>query len=347
MSMHTTFIALLLAAPLSAQQPLPAPTDAEFKEQILRIVAKEKTDRLDAVRWLNRHSRADNAVLAIPALERCLRTDSEADVRLSAVESLVNIATNLKKPCPLAVVEAMLDKDETVSQAADALAGSFKQYEPGSLDVLLRYAQTNQGKLSGGLIHLARFAAKEKRAFATIEAAMKEKSFSIRHNAHCAMHQATDNVREFLVYFIRLRDNPDAFLGDIDRHSEAGKREKTYINLAQIGGALLKIEWSESRADDFASALMKLLDDPAPAIRRGAAQDIGASAAKIDRTELDWFFEPKKRPESKDPPQKSNVAIKLAKLGVEARLRELRDRDPDETVRIAARFALERWLKVP
>jgi HEAT repeat protein len=334
MSIACTFFAILLA-----QQP--APTDAEFKEQIARLEAKEKADRLDALSWLARHAKAKNAELAIPALERCIRADPEAPVRESAIVSRTDIALHLKKPCPLVIVEAMLDKDETVSQAADLLAGRFKQFEPGSLDVLLRVAQTDWGKYAGTVMHLAKFGTKEKRAMAAIESALKDKSFGVRHNAHCARFQATDNLQEFLSYFIRVRDNPDRLLGDIDITSEAGKREKSFCNLAQIGAARLKAEWSETRADDFAAALLKLLDDPSPVLRRGATQDIGASAAKIDLSEFDPLN--KKQPEAKEPPQKSKVALKLAKLGVEARLRELRDSDPDKTVRAAARSALERW----
>ncbi len=344
-------LAALTAVSLSAvaaQEKQATPTAADFKAQIARLERKDKDERLAALGWIHRQTRSKHAELAMPALERCIRSDPDADVRRQAVANLGSIALHLKQACPLAIVEAMLDKDEVVSQEADAWAGLCKTYAPGSIEVLLRCARSENEKLRGDcLLHLARAGGKDKKVLDAIENAKKDKSFGARHNAHIAMFHATDNLEQLLVYYIRLRDDPDSFLRPVAKDAEAAKRERTTRNLAMIGGALVKVDWSEHRAADFAPALMKLLNDPSPALRRGAAQDIGATAGRINPASFEPYLKDGKFPESKEPPQKSKVALALVKLKAADRLRELRDNDPDETVRLAARAALERWSKAP
>jgi hypothetical protein len=84
-------------------------------------------------------------------------------------------------------------------------------------------------------------------------------------------------------------------------------------------------------------------------MRRGAARLIGASAVKVDLKDTDWkksLEQPEIPGQPPRPPQRSKVAGQFEKLKAEARLRELRDNDPDLSVRAAARTALERLASV-
>jgi HEAT repeat protein len=328
----------------------PPPTDADVKKQIERLDPKKaEAERLDAAKWLGRHAKAKNANLGVPALERCIRTDPAADVRDAAVLGLAKIAKDRDESCPRAIVEAMLDKDVFVSQTADLVADWFKTFPPGSVEVLLRCAGSeDDNRRARSLGHLARAGGKDKQVIEAIEKATKDKSFGVRHNARVALFQATDNLAELLAYFVRLLDDSDSLLSPVDPTSEEGKRERTTRHLVSLGAAMLIVEWSDKRPDDLAPALLKLLESPSSQMRRGAARQIGASAVKVELTGLDGKKEAKVPPEPSkaEKPEPSNVAGRFEKLKAEDRLRDLRDNDPDDTVRAAARVALERLASV-
>jgi hypothetical protein len=178
------------------------------------------------------------------------------------------------------------------------------------------------------------------------------------------MFRANDRLDEFLAYIIRVREDPDAVLSPAPKDPETRDRERAMKNLFVLGSAMRVIEWSERRADELAPILLKLLGDKSAVMRRGAANLIGAAVVKVDlpdpaRRPDDWLSRilsqvgqdnmpgpPKKDAPAEGRPQKSKVAVRLEKLNVEARLRELRDQDPDGGVRAAARQALERLAGV-
>ncbi len=340
--------AFLVAVPFSVAQS--GPTDEEFQSRLAKLdVKNKKDDRLEALRWIQNQTSAKNAGLAVAALSKCIREDPEADHRRRAVEALGTIAQTRKEPCPLALVEAVRDKSDDVNSLACAWVGLFDKLAPGSVDVLLRCASSDNEPQRGDCLYsLVRAGGKDEKIIAAIDKLQKDKEYGVRHNAQIAMFQATDNLEQLLRYMIRVQQDPESMLSLLDKNSQTGKAERTLLNLVQIGGALRKIEWSETRADDYAAALMKLLKDASPVMRRGAAQDIGASAAKVDIKDIDplELAPAKKKAEPKEPLQKSKVGIMLEKLKADERLRELRDNDPDESVRNAARTALERWQRV-
>jgi hypothetical protein len=359
-------------------QPPRSPTDAEVAEQIGRLDPKHgKEDRLKALRWINGESHHGNVAVAAAALERCVRDDPAWEVRQAAVNCLAHVAGRNGKPCPLAVFEALHDREDFVRYQAGVSIATFKAYPPGAADVLFRGAAADNPELRGtSLLLLARVAGKEPKALRAMEAATRDKDFDVRDCAHLARFIATDELGEYLTYLIRLREDPAAVLSPGPEDSPAGKRERALRNLVVLGSGSQLIEWSEGRADELAGVLMKLLRDESAVRRRGAANLIGASAVKVelparrgvpaigdppplvlgvdgsyeigpDGTPR-WVAKDKKK-EAKDappPPQKSKVAARLEVLGVEAALGKLRDGDPDRSVRDAARGALERLASV-
>lgn len=367
--MHCTnwAAAFALVLPVAGTQAAaPQPTELEFKEQIQRLErAKDKATRLESLRWFNRHAGADHAALALPALERCVRDADEMEVRRDAVLVLALIAKRRDKPCPLSVVEALLDKEDEVRWQAGASTALFQAFAPGSVEVLLRCARSENAGLRGdSLLILARAAGKDRKVLDTIEKAKQDRAFEVRHSAHCALFRATDRLDEFLLYILRVREDPDAVLRPAPEDAELRKRERAMRNLFLIGSSMQLIEWSEKRADELAPLLMKSLEDKSPVLRRGAANLIGATAVKVDlpasgKLEGDWFSklapylekdvlpDPlKKDTPTEKRPQKSRVATRLEKLQADSRLRKMRDNDPDRSVREAARFALDRLASV-
>jgi hypothetical protein len=326
------------------------PSDAAVMERARTLTDKSpKDERLDALKWLTVYARAKNATLAVPALERCIRTDPEPSLRKWAVDVLATIAKTQSAPCPLALVEAMFDKDEEVRTIASAWLTMFKTYADGSVAVLMRGAESDNELQRGScLLFLAQIDGKNKQVLAVIEKRKNDKHFSVRHDAHIAEFRATDDLERFVIYHIRLLHDPDGALPKIDKDTEVGKQEITYRNLARVGGAMQKIDWSESRPDQYAQVLLKVLKNSSPLLRRGAVRDIGVTTRKVKLEPLNLRdLLPDEQKVEPDPlAEKSKVAIVLAKMKADQRLRELRDNDPDENVRAAARVALERWERV-
>jgi hypothetical protein len=122
-----------MPSPVRAQERVEPPAEADFREQMKRLdPTTPAPGRSEALRWLSRHSGAKYAPLAVPALGLCIREDPDAGIRAGAVGTLARIAGGRREPCPLVIIEAILDKDETVSQTAGAHSGRFKTFAPAS-----------------------------------------------------------------------------------------------------------------------------------------------------------------------------------------------------------------------
>jgi HEAT repeat protein len=273
---------------------------------------------------------------------------------------------NLGKPCPLAIIEALLDKDEQVRMMADVSASLFKSAAPGSVEVLLRCTKSDDPNVhSGAVLLLGRVAGNDKRAIEAIDAARRHRAFQVRHTAYCAKFLANDKVDEFLAFMIRVRADAEGIPSPYEKDSEEWTRERTSKNLFQLGSAVRIIEWSDQRPEELASALLKLLEDPSPALRSGAASSIWAASRKVDPPKADEllgdglhskllpFLDPEavdkpdpKKPKADERPQVSKVGVRLEKSKVKERLKKLSEEDPDDGVRSAARVALERLAKL-
>jgi hypothetical protein len=363
------FLALVLSVGVAHGQSDPPAKDPPLAERLRGLEAKnDKAQRLQTLDWLNQKVDEPNAPLVVAALERCLREDPEGEVRQRAVGALCHWANRLGRPCPLAVTQALSDSVDEVRWEAAAWAAVFKTFAPGSTEVLLRGVNSDRAELrSTSLLLLARAAGKDPKALDAMEKATNDKVFDVRHSAHLALFRARDRLDEHLPYLIRVREDPALVLTPGPADTEIAKQERAQRNLFLLGIATQVIEWSESRADELAGVLMKLLDDKSAVMRRGAANLIAASAIKVELPAQrpgdpfglaglpkdGWagsilpYLDPEgaakrekdARPEER--PQKSKVAGCLEKLQVEDRLRKLRDDDPDRSVRAAASRALE------
>jgi len=389
-----SFLRLLTTLPLFAAPAVAkdGPSAADFDSQLARLTpTASKEDRLAVAKYCLRHFPSEHAKRAVPALERMIRKDPDAEVRLEAVQALTQFAYRHKRPCPLALVEAMRDTDEQTRGWALVGAGMFKdRFDTGAPEALIAGAADDRPEVREAcLCLLPRAAPKDPKAVAAIDKATMDKEFAVRHTAHTARFRATGNLPEFLAYIIRVREEPDTVLNPLPAGSEAANVQQCQRNLFLMGGAYKVTEWAEERPDDLARALLKFLADKSPATRRGAADLIGASARRLEKVERDPWAEPStinwfqtllpysesdiklpplrptisgvavpqyvrpdatpdgKKAASPPSPQPSKAADYFRELNVEARLIELRDRDPDETVRKAAKRALERLAEVP
>ncbi len=373
-----------------------APPDAKTFAQRLRGLDPKngKEARLEALRWISQHADGKNAAQAAAALERCMRDDPDVQIRQRAVAERAQLARRLGQPCPLAVLETLNDPVDFVRWEAAVWAGLSKTtYAPGSLEIVLRGVKSDRPDVrTTCLLLLPRVGGTDAKALDAIRKATKDPVFDVRHSAHIALFRVHNRLDEYLPYLIRVREDPAAVLGPVPADPAAAKKERELRNVFVIGMAIQLIEWRESRADEMAAVLMKLLGDKSAVMRRGAANLIAVSVVKVELAPqrgfnpLDFATSPKdgmfrilpyvtpgdggsqsspfltpSDPLSKNQPgrdpksaekrgkearpkerrEKSSVALRLEKLHVQDRLRQLRDNDLDASVLAAARRALE------
>jgi hypothetical protein len=363
--MRSVLVALFIGLSASAQSP----TAADFEAQIAKLTEKAtKDERLQVAKWLRKNLTSKHAPSAIPTLERLIQKDAEPEVRREAVAALIQLVNCHDVPCPVGLAWALRDPVDEVRWEASVLEGPYKRrLAPGALDALIAAASDERdGVRYNSLLHLAQAAGKDAKARKVIEQAKQAKSFEVRHTAHCAWFIATDDVAEFLAYIIRVREEPATVLKPLPPDSEEEKALQAQRNLFVLGGTSRVIEWAEERPDDLVSALLKLLEHKSANMRRGAADLIGMSARKVELKRSDPFealrtnpFESllpyldpdgklsKEKPAPPESPLPSKAYARLLEKKGVAKLRYAATMDSDETVRLAARRALQRFAEVP
>jgi hypothetical protein len=279
-----------------------------------------------------------------------LRDDPLPEARQRAVNALAHVAHRLGKPCPLAVVEAFMDKDELTRWQANACAPIFKKnFAPGCVDVLLRGTTSADSWIRMTcVIYLGHAGGKDPRARAAIEKARLDKVFDVSHMARWALFNLDDKLDDLLPYVIRLREEPEVFRTAPADNAEARQKERENFNL-YLGGTMLQyLDWIESRGPELAGLLVKLLDDDKPLMRRGAANLIAVSVLKLPPpVPLKTFLLPTEEEKKPEPsPMPSRTFFELKKRAVDKKLTALAEKDPDAGVREAARKALDSLARV-
>jgi len=340
-------------------------TAADFDDQIAKLTTEAtKAERSEVAKWLRRNYPSEHSPRAIPALERLIAKDTDSGVRRNAVAALVLIVHRHDVSCPLGLIAALRDPVDEVRWEASVLSGPYKKrLAPGVLDALI--AATTDDRVdvrSTCLLHLACAAGKDVKARAAIEKAKGDETFEVRHTAHSAWFTATDDMTAYLTYVIRVREEPKAVLNALAEGSEAAGLQQRQRNLFLIGSAARIGDWTEERPDDLAAALSQILDDKSPTMRRGAADLMGAAARKVEKrrdplaefgtSPLESLLplnDPDRPPKAKPAPapEPSKAYARLLERNADARLRDLATKDADESVRLAARRALERFGEVP
>lgn len=271
------------------------------------------------------------------------------------------MATQRRKPCPLALLKAILDDDEVVRSVAGALARLFATYAPGSMDILLRGSWSeDEGIRSDSVMLLAQAAPKDDKVLAVIETAKNDRAFLVRHNAYCAKFKATGKLDEFLAWMIRLQDDEESVLSPIPEDRDLQRRERECRNLVVLGNGQFISEWSDKRPDELAGALLQLLDSKSVVMRRGAIRLIGVASMKVNFADvakgefstkvLDYLYpdtiETPSKPGGRARIEKSRAAVSLENGKVRERLEGISENDADATVRGAARRTLARLASI-
>jgi hypothetical protein len=328
----------------------------------LRTVAKPDAlpaARLAALEWLGKHVRDPADGETIAALDQCLK-DAEAKVRAAAVEARGNLAMQIKAPCPIGVIEAMLDSDPDVRENAINWSAVFPsgRYAQDAAPVLLRCVKSDHhGVRSLGVLLLAQLPNKNDTILRTVTELTRDKHVLVRNDAQSALYRLTGKLDDVVPYCLRLRlEARDA------ARIQSGKvpaEERVQRNLVTLGVNLRLSNLIEDRTDDLAQYLLGLLAGEDATLRRataifladryrGPAQPPKAGAVDFPYSEYfphTAFDDPEVQRKQREASAKKHAAFnqRLEELGVEKRLRRLRDADPEALVRGAAAEAVSQW----
>jgi HEAT repeat protein len=318
-----------------------------------------KAERLDALGWMDQHLGSAELDRAIPALERVIKDDPETDVRRRAITTLARLELQRKRPCPLALFEAVLSPTDNVRWEAGLWVGQFQEFAPGAAAVLLRGTRSDKPDVRGNVLFpLGRAARKDAKLVPAIRERLKDEAWFVRDCAQIALYRATDQFDDYLPYLARERETAHRARPAGEGESAAEKRLRETRNLLLIGRAGLLSEWLETRPKDVARVLGKMLDDKAPAERVAPAillADFAPLYPLLRRSDRKAGIEgttPWAELTADNSPQvkrerAAHLASRLKELGLLDRFARLAQNDPDAEVRRAAGEALERLRGQP
>jgi HEAT repeat protein len=331
----------------------PAPTAEEVTQQIQRLGPKtDKAERLAALRWITQRVGSKETDRAIPAVTRCVKEDSEPEVREEAVNALARLAWQRKQPCPVVLVEAILDKNFGVHLRSSGWVDQYPVLPPEAAPVLLRGARSDNPDVRACvLMPLGKLARKDKALLPALQERTKDKDWTVRNNAYVALYKATDRLDDYLGYLARERAAASESLLARKEESEDEKRHCTERTLLWISSAGLLCEWLEPRPKDLARTLTRMLEDVAASERIAGAMLLADFAYVYRDIKITPQGERGKKsrrwvpefPTRNTPEVQAEKAAQLAKqmreLGVLDRIHKLTLRDPDKEVRDAAKVA--------
>ena len=320
-------------------------SEPEVARQVRRLDLKnDKRDRLAAVRWFEKHLKDEAVRQAVPALERSVKEDPDVDVRYWAVQCVAVIAYHRKEPCPLTVVEAMLDRDLQVRIIASAVAGLFNKFPPGARPILLRCMRSDDFEdRSGAVILLPLVGRRDEGVLRAVQRATRDKNFTVRHNARIALFKLTDKLDDIVPYCVSAQVELEA-AREVPGESEEKKLERSRKWMIRLM-CLIKIgQLLESRPGECGKLLTKLLRDPSPRTRKGAALTCEL-LARLARTNSSQT-ETKRDAVPEDAVKMCRPAVAVLRQKMGAVLKDLADHDPDRGVRDAARAALRELTPV-
>jgi HEAT repeat protein len=237
---------LALSFPALSSAGAGQPTLKELvAQQVRRLDPKilSKEERLKAAEWLARNCASKEADAALPALERSLRQDPDAQVRAKAAEALGSTLYQRKAACRLSLVEAVLeDKDEDVRAISFVFAATLEKLPKESLPILTRCLEHELPSIrSHGVMLWPRAAGKDEKALAPVRRLTQDKHPGVRNDARHALFRATGKLEDIVPYCLL---EPIA-LRELNARqkpvTDADKRDMSHRNLIQLGAAMLLV----------------------------------------------------------------------------------------------------------
>lgn len=322
---------------------LPAAATAEEVAELIKGLETDrpKASRTEVVRKL-RDIKGPEGLKAVPSLARLLE-DKDAEIREEAITAIGTITYLNKQPCPVALVKSLFDGNADVRLTACTYVGVFEKYPAEARALLLRALEHTDANVRSTAIHpLARVWGKEKEVLAAVKKATKDKNLSVRHNAYAALWSISQDLDLVLPHWLQAVEGMADLKPEVELATQEAKFEQASATLIGLGSAVKLFELTAERPADLAKALLKLLADDSPIIRRAAARTLGAMAVDPKQTTPLLKDLPPDSPGLKLPVvDHKKVKAILKDLEVDAAVRKLLA-DPDEKVRANAETALKR-----
>ncbi|MFT3882058.1 MAG: HEAT repeat domain-containing protein [Gemmatales bacterium] len=332
-------VILSVMASYGVFENLPAVQQAEFQAN-LKILQSNKPDqaKIAALKRLEL-TKVKEATQSFPAIESLLKGQHSQDLRCQAAISLGVMAFQRKLTCPLALIDAMVDQDDEVASFAANYAGVFKRFPDNIVDILLKSAVSKQSIIrSHAIAILAHVGSKDKRVLDVLEHALNDSWSSVRNNSHVTLYALTNNFERYLKYILLVLIDRESVLGKVDPTKRDAKFEQEALELIELGSKFRLIEWSENKAEEYSSTLLKLMKSEQAELRQGAIFAVKNCFIKAD---LDYFLNFRNAEPDKTKERQPKAAKLLWDKNILDILKQIEKNDPDNRVRQRASIALD------
>ena len=202
--------------------------------------------------------------------------EKDLDIRLNAVLALGSIAYDAKLECPLPVVKAAFDEDETIRTNAAAYALLCERLPQSALDLVLKAAKSKVPIMRESAAELLpKFTAKRELALKMLRALTNDPDEFVRHNAHVFHFKATKDRAYYVPYLL-------AYSSDLNpahpTKTEEQKRDQARRELTKLGIAIFFYDLTKDRPKELAEELILNLSHEKAAVRQCALRQLRAMA---------------------------------------------------------------------
>lgn len=240
---------------------------------------RSKANRLQAIEEIK--TLEPNAAIAlIPDLTRSIN-DDESEVRIAAINAVVEIALQSKLECPQVFVEGMFHNDAEIRQLATLYVDAFDTVPVKFMPHLLKaLAHSDPFVRAHATRPLERAGAKDERTVPALRKAMRDNEAQVQLNASVAFYHLTSDLTAVVPLWLKLADGNWELLPLEDAPITPRIVEKTESKDATMGrfaGFTVQI-FARKDPEKMGKALIELLGDTSHQIRRSAAHAIGLMA---------------------------------------------------------------------
>jgi HEAT repeat protein len=202
--------------------------------------------------------------------------EEDVEIRSAALISLGLIASGAKMECPLAIVEAIDDKDEGIRSNTQGLVYMFERFPAEATPLIFKAADSEETDLRDFAgIALPRVAGKTPEVIKKLETLMNDPNEFVRHSAHIGHHNATKDFEAFLTFLLDFSSdlNPPHPL-----ETEQQRKDQLRRNLNRLGAGVVFYNAARERPKELVKILLTNLSHKEPTVRQAALRQLRAMA---------------------------------------------------------------------
>lgn len=244
----------------------PVSWPAEIANEITALEPdRPKEVRLDAITQLGRirrhYQEYSEFAKAVPALTR-LAEEKDMEIRDTAIMRLAIIERDLKHPCPIVIVRALLDKNYPTNAAN--MVQIFDEFPKEALPLFVQAAAHEDSFIRQVVFGpLAKTGGNTREVLKILEKATTDSDFGVRDQAENVLWTATKDIDRYLAHLLGLVQTWRKLQNSLMQQSDKLELEGPAAHGAFLRLQLLGVE----RPREVAPIFTRFLGDKSPVVR--------------------------------------------------------------------------------